>query len=293
MMPTYLILGAAKAGTTSLHWYLSQHPEIFMSVPKEPAFFRLEYERGTAYYEAQYFKGWSGEKEVGEAAQRNLFLPYVPKRIAETLPDAKLIVMVRNPVERAFSHYCYDYQRGAYEMSFEEAIKKDLNRLDVGPFFNKPDEYAHAIDKHMRISEYPTVLDSSYYYEQIERYLQFYNRERMLIILFEDFISNTQESIDEVLNFLEVPSMPIEDLSPQNRQISKVAHTFFRMFGSIPGIDLFPRTWRDYVKRFIKSKSVVNKPQMSDQTREWLVEHYQPHNRKLENITGWDLSFWA
>jgi hypothetical protein len=90
--PNFFILGAAKCGTSSLRGYLSRHPEVFMSDPKEPFFFEAEYEKGFDFYWRRYFSDWQGEPAIGEARHRNLFLPYVTKRIAASVPDAKLLM---------------------------------------------------------------------------------------------------------------------------------------------------------------------------------------------------------
>jgi hypothetical protein len=84
--PTFLILGTSKAGSTSLYHYLSQHPDVFMSEPKESLFFCMEYERGPDYYWQSYFKAYGGQKEIGDACTKNLYLPFVARRIADTPP---------------------------------------------------------------------------------------------------------------------------------------------------------------------------------------------------------------
>jgi hypothetical protein len=79
--PTFLILGGAKCGTSSIRYYMDQHPEVFFSTPKEPIFFEAEYERGLDFYWQKYFQGWNGECAVGEARVYNLYLPYVVDHI--------------------------------------------------------------------------------------------------------------------------------------------------------------------------------------------------------------------
>ena len=99
--PNFLILGAGKSGTNSLYHYLGQHPDVFLSTPKEPFYFEAEYEKGLKFYWDTYFNGWNGQRAVGEARVANLFLPYIPQRIKESLPQSKLIVTLRNPTHRA------------------------------------------------------------------------------------------------------------------------------------------------------------------------------------------------
>ena len=293
MLPTFLILGAAKAGTTSLADYLSQHPKIYMSEPKEPSFFRLEYDRGLDFYRDTYFRGWTDETQVGEAAQRNLFLPYVPKRIFDALPEAKLIVLVRDPVERAFSHYLHDYQRGAYELSFEAAIEKDFERLEQGPYFENQAEYERILDDKGRATAYPTVLDSGNYAEQIGRYLEFFPRQQLQVILFEELITKTQSVLSETFSFLGVANATIGDTSAKNQQISKNAHKLMDLVGSFPGISRIPKHWKTSIKQLIRKRSAIEKPQMLPSTREKLQTYYGPHNDALSDLTGLDLSLWG
>jgi hypothetical protein len=101
--PNFFILGSAKCGSTTLYEHLGQHPDVFFSTPKEPIFFEAEYEKGFDYYWDTYFAAWDGQAAIGEARHRNLFLPYVAPRVHAACPDARLIVIVRNPVDRAYS----------------------------------------------------------------------------------------------------------------------------------------------------------------------------------------------
>jgi hypothetical protein len=292
MLPTFMILGAAKAGTTALWYYLGQHTEIFMSHPKEPEFFQTEYERGTEYYLNKYFRGYKGQQEVGEAAHRNLFLPYVPKRIEKTLPKARFLVMVRDPVQRAISHYWDDYTHGVYSISLEVAIQKDMERLKNGPDFSNPDEYVCNVNKFGFTPNYPTIIDSGYYADQIERYICLFGKERIKIVFQEDLLHRTSDTVDDICRFLGLPNAHINDLSPQGRPIPLLINRFYMILGAIPGISLFPSTWREAVKRKISNRFTKKKPSMNPKTIYWLKKHYIPHNKKLEILTDRNLSNW-
>ena len=98
--PTFLILGTSKAGSTSLYHYLSQHPDIFMSQPKEPPFFQVEYQRGIDYYWRSYFRKYAGQKEIGEGCTRNLHLPFASCSKAAS-PQLKRSSTASSPWERA------------------------------------------------------------------------------------------------------------------------------------------------------------------------------------------------
>ena len=131
----FFILGAARSGTTSLYQYLARHPDVLMSTPKEPVFFEAEYENGLAYYRDRYFKGWNGEPALGEARPANLLLSYVAPRIRESFPDAKLVAILRNPVDRAYSHWWVKYCDGIEKRAFVAAVEENLARIASGVRF--------------------------------------------------------------------------------------------------------------------------------------------------------------
>ncbi len=126
--PSFFVVGAAKSGTTSLHVYLDQHPDIFMSKPKEPFFFEAEYDRGPEYYYRRYFGGWDGQREVGESRHRNLYFPYIPARIHQYNPEALILAILRNPAERAISHWWHWYARGKEDLGLFDALQADLGK---------------------------------------------------------------------------------------------------------------------------------------------------------------------
>jgi hypothetical protein len=127
--PNFLILGAARCGTNTIYHFLSRHPDVLMSTPKEPFFFEAEYERGLEYYWKTYLD-WRGQRAVGEARPANLFLPYVPLRVRDSIPEARLVAILRNPAQRAFSHWWMKRSRGLEDLSFEAAIDDNLARLE-------------------------------------------------------------------------------------------------------------------------------------------------------------------
>ncbi|HLE09559.1 MAG TPA: sulfotransferase domain-containing protein, partial [Thermodesulfobacteriota bacterium] len=223
--PDFFILGAPKCGTTSLYAWLNQHPEILMSEPKEPRFFEAEYHRGLDFYRERYFSKYNGEKLTGDANPFNLYMPYVPERIRSANPDARFIILLRNPVDRAFSHWWHMYYRKSKKrerehLSFEEAIMADYERIQNGLKLNTPEE----IENHMRkvgrssLGLYRRYLDAGYYGEQIERYYKYFPKERFKIFLFEEMIEDPMAAVKETCEFLGVDSGECEDfvLSHEN-----------------------------------------------------------------------------
>jgi len=293
--PNFFILGAAKAGTTSLYHCLKQHPDIGMSVPKEPLFFEAEYDLGLDHYRRRYFRGCAGARAIGDARHRNLYLPFVPPRILESAPDARLIVMLRNPVDRALSHWWHWYVRGIEALPFDDAVEANLARLKSGPFFETPEEarlYADTLDRATGYSLYPSYLDSGYYAEQIERYVRLFGKERMMIVFSEDLAADAASVVRKVFEFLDVDPEVRPDSAPQNRALPPAGHRVMTLFRNVPGRRLVPTAVRTRVKRKVETWLSGPTPSIPAATRRALTEHFEPHVRDLEKMTGRDLTAW-
>jgi len=258
--PSLFLLGAAKAGTTSLHSYLGQHPDIFMSDPKEPFYFEAEYESGAAFYFNRYFSAWSGQRLVGESRHRNLYLPYVPERIYLHNPDAKLIAILRNPVERAVSHWWHWYSRGQEPLPLKEALQSDEVRIRSGRRFSDPAEiaaYGDTLDAYGK-GMYRTYLDSGYYAEQVHRYAARFGSARLHVIMLDDFRRRTRETLAGVFEFLEC-----DPTLAQKIELTRLNESSFGMLAHV-----------------------------TTDLRSWLLEHYRPHNQKLEQLLNCSLQEW-
>lgn len=302
--PNLFILGAAKCGTTTLHAYLAEMPDVCMSQPKEPFFFEAEYRRGLEYYQQKYFAHWRGQAVIGEARHRNLYLPFVPARIHAVNPQARLMVMVRNPVERAYSHWNHLRFHGHEKLSFREAVEEDLARIERGLRHETPEEVAAyeraVLQPPEGIGLYRTLVDSGYYYEQIQRYVALFGAERLKVILLEDLKREPERVLGEVLSFLQ--------LDPRRNAPKRVVHenparppsakgTFaYRRWRW--GVSLRKRGWDRRLplgmwrglRLFFEPKGQEQK--LDPDTRRWLAEHYAPHNARLGAMLGRDLSHW-
>jgi hypothetical protein len=294
-LPTFFILGAAKCGTTSLYYYLGQHPDIFMSYPKEPMFFATEFHRGIEYYWNRYFQGYGGERHAGDAAHLNLYLPYVAPRMATILGKPKFIVICRQPVDRAFSHYIFNRSRGQEPLSFEDAIDKNLARLESGPLFRNEDEaeiYSRAVNKLGFAVEYPSYVDAGFYAEQIERYTNLFGKDSMKVIFLEDLRSDAERTVQDVFRFLDLEPKGLNGYKSENQAMSPLMARLFQVVGAIPGIKSFPGRWRENMKSLIRGFSTVKKPEMNPATREMLTILYREHNNRLSELTGRNLDHW-
>jgi len=270
LYPSLFVLGAAKSGTTSLHNYLSQCVGVCVSNPKEPYYFEYELKRGSAFYYNRYFSHWNGERVVAEARHRNLYLPWVPRRIWEYKPLARLVVILREPVRRAISHWWHWRISSLEPLAFREAAIEDLRRIEIErklPEETRICNYETALDDD-RDGEYRTFreeaklrtyIDSGYYLEQIDRFLQYFPRKQLHIMLVDDLIASPLEAMAGLLNFLEVdPALATRIQYPIcNRSMEGQA---------------------DHIEA---------------ETLAWLGAHYAPHNQRLAEFLGRPLPGWT
>lgn len=208
-LPDFLIIGAQKSGTTSLFHYLSQHPKITVSRRKEVHFFSKHYHNGLRYYRSFFPKNTSSQLS-GEASPYYLFHPLAPKRIKETIPKAKIIILLRNPVERAYSHY--QMMKGLDSAnSFKEAINLEKERvtLEEVKFNNQP---SYTSESHQAFS----YLSRGLYHRQLKRWLEHYKLEELIIIKSEEFYSNPKGTLKKIYSSLHIDEVYPSQISPQN-----------------------------------------------------------------------------
>lgn len=219
-LPDFVIIGAQKAGTTSLFRYLEGHPDFLPSYKKEVHFFDVNFSHGVGWYKAHFpLASYKRKLEAqrgravltGEATPYYLFHPCVPERMAALVPGAKLIVLLRNPIERAYSHYQHQVRKGRETHDFQEALrlepgilKAELERLDRDPLYPS---YDHATYSY---------LARGLYADQLERWFTHYDRDRILILNSEEFFQEPQRSFDNVLRFLGLPALELQGLRTYN-----------------------------------------------------------------------------
>jgi Sulfotransferase domain len=278
-LPTFLILGAQKCGTTSLYSYLSQHPEVYMSVPKETNFFNIHYEQGLEYYWNTFFSGWDDQKAIGESSPPYFFLPYIPHRLAEAIPGVRMVVILRDPVQRAFSHWWMNTNFGLESLSFKNAISFSLT-LSL-------EDAAKAV---MCERFY---LQAGYYAEQLERYLKFFPRKQFLVIFSEDLKHDPETTLKKIYDFIGITdeAMP-EDTVNRFETAGPFAAKLRSFLRSISMDNVIPPKMGSAVRRFLMAAG-DKPPTLDDEMRMWLVQHYRPFNRKLQEMLNADLSSWG
>jgi hypothetical protein len=195
-LPDFLVLGAQKAGTTALYAYLRWHPSITGPSWKEVSFFDRHWWRGEGWYRGQ-FPLRSGGQIVGEASPSYLFHPLAPERARTLVPDARLIALVRNPVDRAYSQYQHAVALGREPLSFEEALaaEDERTRGEVDRLVADPRAFSGAWWDH-------TYVARGRYAEQLERWLRVFPREQLLVVVTEELGAAPGETYAASLGFL-------------------------------------------------------------------------------------------
>ncbi len=201
-LPDFLVLGTQKGGTTSLHKLLEQHPNIFLPKCKEVQYFTLYSNKNRNWY-ANHFKEAGHNQLIGDITPYYLFHPKAPKRIKKLLPKAKLITLLRDPVERAISQYFHAKRNGFETLDLERALKEEKNRL------KNNNEYSHQ--KHSYVSR-------SRYLEQLDRYKKLFSPNQHLILKSEDLFNNTEQIWQQILHFLELPRINLPCKMPKENQ---------------------------------------------------------------------------
>ena len=242
-LPDFLILGAQKAGTTALYAYLRWHPEITGPSFKEVSFFDRHYAKGERWYRAHM--PVRRRSLVGEASPSYLFHPLAPERVAGMLPGARLIALLRNPVDRAFSHYQHEVALGREPLSFEDAVDREDERMqgELERMLRDPSYFSLAWWNY-------TYIARGRYAEQLERWFAAFPREQLLVLFTEQLSADTAATYRRVLDFLGVTARDLEtyprifdrdyaDMNPGTRaRLHKEFENPNRRLASLLGRDL-------------------------------------------------------
>ena len=206
-LPDYILVGGMKCGTTSLFQYLQQHPGVSEVYVEEVHYFDLNYGRGLNWYRAHFPVRTKGDRGplCGDDSPYYLFHPLVPGRVRRDVPDARLVALLRDPVDRAYSHYHHERRRGRETLSFEEAVAREGERLE-GEEARMRADAGHNSWEHQRHS----YIARGRYAEQLERWFDLFPREQLLVLQSERMFRDPQAVFDRVLAFLGLPDMELE-----------------------------------------------------------------------------------
>lgn len=254
-LPGFLIIGAQRSGTTSLFETLGQHPQLIASFWKEIHYFsggsqkEDRFEKGELWYRAHFAleRDLSAGDMTFEATPLYLFHPLVAERIFNLLPAIKLVAILRNPTERAISHYFMTRRKKHEALPMLEVFQRDEQELLAQPLTNSHDKEDFQF---LRFSYKGRGL----YHDQLERYYQFFPKQRILLLKSEDFFASPRESLRRVFEFLGVDAdYRVADLATRNEGKEK---------GEVP-----------------------------DAVRKYLDDFYRPHNQALYELTGIDFGW--
>ena len=208
-LPNFLIIGEAKCGTTSLYDDLVQHPDVISALKKEIHFFDLRYDLGLNWYRAHFPFDWrtqsrsNGSRRVitGEASPYYLYHPHAPGRIKKVLPRVKSIAMLRNPIDRAYSHHQHEFRKHRETRSFEEAVAQEAERLDGERQRMLNDEKYNSVEHRRR-----SYVARGIYVDGLSSWLSYFDRSQLLVVKSEDYFRTPDVVFANVLRFLELPA---------------------------------------------------------------------------------------
>jgi hypothetical protein len=296
MMPNFLVIGAARSGTTSLHHYLGSHPEIYMSPLKEPNFFAFEGGRFDLEHDAPGWHNWSrystsdlddyralfrdvkNEKAIGEVSPSYMRSSEAAERIRRAIPDARLVAILRDPATRAYANYMGRLRDGTERNSDpRDAIGGALSGR--GPGWRRK-----------------LYVDIGFYHERLRPFYERFDREQIRVVLFDDFVRDAHGVLRDLFSFLGVDPGFEPDTSIAYNSSGTVRNPLLRLAWTHsnairPRIQpLLPRSIREAGWAFVQGN--LSRPPLPADLRAALVELYRPDILELEKQLGRDLSAW-
>lgn len=294
-LPNFLVIGAAKSGTTALYHYLGQHPQVYVGPNKETNFFAFEghkvdfrgpgdeeFCRSTittlSAYEEQ-FGAVTDEVAIGEVSPWYLYSGRAAENIRRRIPDAKLIVVLRNPVDRAFSSYLHVVRDGREDLTFEEGLLAEKRRISEGWEF---------IWHYRRAGLYAS---------QVGKFLDLFPREQIRFYLYDDLSADPAHFVEDVCEFLGVASDFVIDTSlkhnatgvPKNQLLSRLVLQPNPLKSAVKAVT--PDRLRYNVGQRIKQR-LIRRPSLSKETREGLIDGYRADILVLQDLIRKDLNHW-
>lgn len=248
-LPNFLVIGAQKAGTTSLFHYICQHPDVFVNKSKEIHFFDRYCDFGTDWYRSHFplLGNFLPKCRIGEATPYYLCHPHAPRCISELLPTAKLIVILRNPVERAISHYFHEVKKGREKLSILEALQKEEERCAV-EWEKMVDNMSYTSRTHQSFS----YKQRGIYIEQLRRYWSFFPEQQILVLQSSKLFTDPHAVLCQVFKFLEInpdaiiPDVTVQNANPKKKVVSPEAYTYLNQFFSPYNTMLADALGRDF-----------------------------------------------
>lgn len=274
--PNFIVVGAPKAGTTWLYQCLKEHPEVFVSTPKELHYFSRDrcYAKGIEWY-LSHFKD-AQEPLIGEVCPSYMYLEKVPARIHEWNPNVKLIFMLRNPIDRAYSEYCMQLDHGE--------VTKDIGQ---------------------ELSPSSLIAQCGLYHQQLQDFFKFFPKEQTQILLFDDLKRDPENILQRTYDFLGVDqTYKPETLSrqenvrkppPRNMSIYQpMRSTYLRLVKQYPELEIFVHKIRrqGYLNLFYKMTRGGTYPKLTKEVAHKLAAFYDQDIQALSKTINRDVSYW-
>ena len=272
MQPNFICIGTFRAGTTWLYKVLLHHPDVFLPKEKELMFFTRHYDKGIKWYK-NFYDGYSGEKIVGDISPSYLSYGEAPNRMHKHIPDAKIIVSLRNPADQIWSLYNLWLNRGY--------TKKSLNTV---------------------IHEKEELLNNVLYFKHIQRFMEYYSKDNILIIFYEDLKRSPISFLEKIYRFLEIEEIYADEFfiaqnktrKPKNLAIERLI---------VGGGDLLRRSGLVNIKALLSQTGIISAIKYLNTANtttnnippeiKSFIESYVAEDRdKLSQILEKDLSFW-
>ena len=274
--PNFIVAGAPKAGTTWLYQCLKEHPDIFVSTPKEVHYFSRDrcYEKGIEWY-LSYFQD-AEESILGEVCPSYMYLEKVPPRMHAWNPHVKLIFMVRNPIDRAYSEYCMSIDHWGNKQTIDQALSASSQIVHCG-----------------------------LYYQQIQEFLKFFPQQQIQTLLYDDLKKDPERLLKEVYNFLGASKTFKPTIlnkrensrkpPPRNMAIYQpIRSLYLRLLKQNPQAEVFLNTMRKkgYLDLFYKVMRGGTYPKLSEDIAHKLALFYKEDISSLSTMLNRDLSHW-
>ncbi len=288
--PNFFIVGAPKCATTSLDSYLNQHPDVFMCPVKESFFFLPGTGVSDLSVYKSYFDGVKDESAIGESSVGYLYDKKSPELIKDSVPDAKIIIVLREPSAMAYSYWRYVSNHGTENLSFEDAIS------------DKEREYRKSADFKENHNGYDwwqsyLYLEKASYSGQVKRFIDMFGREQVKIYIFEDFVNKPLETCADAFSFLGVNSDFRPDCSKIVNEGGVTRFNFVkRLLGNEhPILRMFiPPIFRHKIREYLKIANLKSGEggKINNDTKKRLQEFFRDDTIKLETILGGEIKQW-
>lgn len=291
MLPNFIGIGAPKAGTTWLFKCLQEHPEIFMTPAKETLFFDYPYHESKISEYETYFSNDAGAVAVGEISTNYLTSEQAPERIQRHIPNVRLFVSLRNPLDQIYSHY--------WHLSRQNFHSSDRTRWS----------FEEALDKYAK-----PLIEPALYYKHLQRWLQYFDRSQLLIIFYDDICKQPEEVVKKLYFFLGVDGTFVpESLGQKDFSVRQGASPKSPFLGNVysmiyehlnrqiysPLTRLVGNKTAATIRDTLKVRQVMQSlfyqkgyPQMNPKTRALLRDRLAQEIQNLAELTGCDLSHW-